>query len=627
MGNKREGGPDPVVRHIKGCLDPFDRVHKTLKQITSGRRIECASPEGHMIETKHENPWKWLGNVMKARMDLCAMASLGIAGAAFSLLAMARGAQYLVDKALRDPTGATLNFALVAMVGSAVLMAVSSYVRASSVNALSEYVGEKLRTQVFAHLLKLDMGFHAKNPSGDMVSRLGIEIGFIQNVINVAAPNGIRNGLLLLGGLALMAHTSLQLSLLTFLAVPLLSVPVIFLAPKLRVLNKALNQVISNKVSFLTERLAAIRTAQLFAAESRILEEMAALHRDLSSTYRRSYRLRGIFIGIVIIIVFSLIAFILWSGGRLVLEGKLSSGEVAAFVMYAIIAAGSLATLMELGQSIGQARASIERLQDIMSTPILLTAPANAKPTPVTVPRIEFENVSFNYPGSSQPILRDISFAIEPRETIALVGPSGAGKTTVFSLLVRLYDPVSGVIRLDGTDIREFDPRALRALFGIIPQEPDIFALSVSANIGFGLADPQQAAIASAAKQANASAFIEALEQGYDTVLGERGIGLSVGQKQRLAIARALVRDPKILLMDEATSALDAESERLVQQALQDAAQDRTALIIAHRLATIRSANRILVLDKGQVVATGKHDELIGQGGLYAHLASLQFLA
>lgn len=572
-----------------------------------------------------QKPWAWVLSFLAPQWKLALVAAIAVTGSAASLLIMARGAQYLVDKSLGDPTGQTLNMALLLMIGAAVLMAICSYLRSTSVNALGLVVTEKMRERVFAKILDLDARFHSRIASGDLVSRLSLELGHLQIFLSQSLPGGVRNALLLFGGMALMAWTSPQLSLLTFLAVPLLSIPVFLLAPRLRRMNRELNALTADKIAFLNERLAALRTAQLFAAEDRMNAELAQHHNTVSGAHNRVYATRGLFAAIIIVIVFSLIAFILWSGGRLVLEGQMSQGEVAAFVMYAVIAAASLATLTEVGQSLGQTRAALERLLTIMLTDSTLTVPAQPKDVPKDVPDIAFENVSFAY--GEDDILHDLSFAVKPRETLALVGPSGAGKSTIFALLTRLYDPQSGRITMNGTDIRDFDPRELRRLFGVIPQEPDIFALSVAENISFGLNDMAQDTIAHAATLAHAASFIEAMPNRYDSVLGERGEGLSVGQKQRLAIARALLRDPKILLMDEATSALDAESERLVHEALEIASKDRTALVIAHRLATIRSADRILVLEKGRLVAQGTHDSLLAENGLYAHLASLQFAA
>lgn len=582
-------------------------------------------PEGY--EPNHPHPWGWLAGLLKPLWPLVLMALVAVVGAAVSLLGIARGAQHLVDKSLSDPTGAALHMSLVFIMGCAVLMALSGFVRATTVNKLSTVIGERIRAAVFSHLLILDAQYHATRNAGDLVSRLSLEIGQIQTVVNTAVPSGIRNGLLLVGAVILMVATSWHLSLLALLAVPVLSVPILLIAPKLRRQYKDMNAATGDIGAFLAERLSAIRSVQLFAAEPQLNNELASLHGRVEDVSLRLSRLRGVLAAIVIVLVFLLIAFILWSGGQQVLQGKMTQGEVTAFVMYAVIAAASMASLMEMGTAIGQGRAALDRLLDVLTEQPVITSAATPKAAPHSVPSIRFENVTFTYPGASSPVLEGIDFTIEPRENIALVGPSGAGKTTIFSLLTRSYDPDQGCITLDGTDIREFDLQALRRLFGVIPQEPDIFALSVRGNVAFGLDDLSDERLKTATHQANIASAIDELEQAYETVLGERGLGLSVGQKQRLAIARALVREPKILLMDEATSALDAESEQLVQKALQDAARDRTAIVIAHRLATIRNARRILVMDKGRIVASGTHDSLIAQGGLYARLAELQFLA
>lgn len=570
--------------------------------------------------------WAWLWSILRPHGVRMAVAGVAVVGAATSLLGLARSAQFLVDKSLHDPSGHTLNMALLAMVGCALAMAVSSFYRATSVNILADIAEKSLRRQVFERLLRLDADYHARHETGDLTARLGVEIGHIQNLINVALPNGMRNALLLIGGLGLMAATSLKLCLLTLLAVPLLSVPVALIAPRLRRMNAEMGEVRGQLFGFLSERLAAMRTTQLHAAEHQLMGKLDRLHEDGDAAHARVYRTRGMMVGIIIVIVFMLIGIVLWSGGRMVLEGAMTQGQIAAFVMYAIIAAGALATLTDLGTSIGQARASLQRLHEIMAAPIVIASPSEPRAVLGQTPRITFDRVTFRYPQAQTPTLENISFVVEPNETVALVGPSGAGKSTIFSLLARFYDPQDGAITLDGVDLRDMDLRELRHLFGVIPQEPDIFAMTIMENIAFGLDDTDRAVIEHAARQANAAEFIERLPARYDTRLAERGVGLSVGQKQRLAIARALVRDPKILLMDEATSALDAESERLVQEALIGAAKGRTAIVIAHRLATIRSAHRILVFDKGRLVATGTHETLMAANGLYAHLAGLQFL-
>lgn len=562
---------------------------------------------------------------MAPQWGLGVIAVLAVLGSAASLLIMARGAQYLVDKSLQDPTGHALDMTLLLMIGSAVLMAVCSYVRLTSTNALAFNVAEKIRETVFSKIMRLDARFHSRHSTGDLVARLSLELSHLQTFLAQTLPGTGRNVVLLAGGLGLMAMTSPHLSLLTIIAVPLLSIPVILLVPRSRLMNRELSGLTGGMAAFLSERLSAIRTVQLFAAEDRMNSDMRHHHGSVAGAHKRVYAMRGMFAAIVIVIIFTLIAFILWSGGKQVLEGKLTQGEVAAFVMYAVIVAASLAALTEAGQNLGHTRAALERLLEIMHTQSALPVPAQPKPAPQDVPQIVFEKVSFSY--GDTPILQDLSFTVEPRETLALVGPSGAGKSTIFALLTRLYDPQAGRITMNGTDIRDMDPQELRRLFGVIPQEPDIFALSVADNISFGLENMSKDAIAAAAKQAHAATFIENMPNRYDSVLGERGEGLSVGQKQRLAIARALLRDPKILLMDEATSALDAESERLVHEAIEKASQNRTALVIAHRLATIRSADRILVLEKGTLVAQGTHDSLLSENGLYAHLASLQFAA
>ena len=421
--------------------------------------------------------------------------------------------------------------------------------------------------------------------------------------------------------------TSAKLTGLVVLVVPLVLVPILTFGRRVRRLSRDSQDRIADVGAYVDETLYGIRTVQAFGHEA--LEERA-FRGKVEDAFRTSIRrvaARALLTAVVILMVFGAVGVILWVGGHDVLAGRISPGELSSFVFYAVTVAGSTGAISEVIGDLQRAAGATERLFDLLSREPEIKAPPSPEPLPEPAQgRIAFEAVRFHYPSRpDESALEDFTLTVEPGESVALVGPSGAGKTTVIQMLLRFYDPQEGAIRLDGVELRQADPGALRARIGLVPQDPVIFSADACTNIRYGRPDATDEEIRAAADAAHALEFIEALPEGFDTFLGEKGVRLSGGQRQRIAIARAILRDPAVLLLDEATSALDAESERVVQEALTRLMRGRTTLVIAHRLATVQNVDRIAVMDGGRLVASGKHSELIAQGGLYARLAALQF--
>jgi ATP-binding cassette subfamily B protein len=425
----------------------------------------------------------------------------------------------------------------------------------------------------------------------------------------------------------LLAVTSARLTGLVFLVVPLVLVPILVFGRRVRRLSRASQDRVADVGSYVDETLGAIRTVQAFGHEPVDRQRFATRVEEAFTTAVRRIGARALLTAVVIALVFGAVSLILWKGGHDVLAGEISGGELSAFVFYAIVVAGAAGALSEVIGDLQRAAGATERLMELLETEPDIAAPADPKPLPVPARgAARFENVVFKYPSRpDRAALDGFNLEVRPGEKLAIVGPSGAGKTTVFQLLLRFYDPAEGRITLDGVDLRDADPADLRARIGLVPQEPVIFSGDAWENIRYGKPEASDEEVRNAARAAAALEFLERLPEGLDTFLGERGVRLSGGQRQRVAIARAILRDPAVLLLDEATSALDAESERAVQQALDRLMAGRTTLVIAHRLATVLKADRIVVIDQGRIVASGTHGELIQADGLYARLAALQF--
>ncbi|MCF7726535.1 ATP-binding cassette domain-containing protein [Sulfitobacter sp. M220] len=507
------------------------------------------------------------------------------------------------------------------------LLAVGTGLRYALVTRFGERVVADIRKAVFDRVISMSPAFYENLMTGEVLSRITTDTTLILSVVGSSMSIALRNMLIVTGGLVLMLFTSAKLTAMVLLIVPAVIVPILVLGRRLRVLSRENQDWIAASSGNASESLGAVQTVQAFTNEAASQAQFGQMTEASFDAAQRRIKTRALMTIIVIFLVFAGVVGVLWMGARDVRADQMSPGALVQFVIYAVMVAGGVAALSEIWGELQRAAGATERLVELLRTQDTVQDPETdiALPTPV-VGRIAFENVHFTYPARPDvQALDGINLSIDPGETVAFVGPSGAGKTTIIQLILRFYDPASGRITLDGVDLRDVSRAVFRQSVALVPQDPVIFAASARENIRFGRPDATDAEITAAAEAAAAHGFITALPDGYDSYLGERGVMLSGGQKQRIAIARAILRDAPVLLLDEATSALDAESERAVQSAVDRLSADRTTLIVAHRLATVKKADRIVVLEAGQIVDMGTHDELVTKGGLYARLARLQF--
>jgi ATP-binding cassette subfamily B protein len=552
-------------------------------------------------------------------------AIVALAASSGLVLALGQGLKHLIDGGFASGSQSQLNGTALVMAGVIAGLAVATSARFALVTWLGERVGADIRRAVFDHVLTLSPAWFETARTGDVLSRLTADTAVLQALTGSALSQWLRSAVLLVGAFAMLVATSPKLSLVVVAVVPFVVVPLVLFSRRERGLSRVAQERVADLGSLAEEMVSALRTVQAFTHEPVARAHFAAATERAVGAAQARIRSRALVILGVILLGFGAITLSLWVGGREVLEGRMTGGALSAFVFYAIVVATSGAGLSELWGELQRAAGAADRIAELLAERPTIAAPPVPRALPPPQGRVAFEGVRFGYPARPGTLaLDDFSLDVAPGETVALVGPSGAGKTTVFQLLLRFYDPASGVVRLDGVDISDADPRAIRGRLGLVPQDPVVFGADAWTNIRFGRPEATDAQVRAAAQAASCD-FIEALPNGFDTFLGEKGVRLSGGQRQRLAIARAILRDAPVLLLDEATSALDAESEAAVQQALARLSAGRTTLVIAHRLATVRRADRIVVMEAGRIVAAGTHDALVREGGLYARLAALQF--
>jgi ATP-binding cassette, subfamily B, bacterial len=552
---------------------------------------------------------------------------LGLSSGATLVLPMAL--RQMIDRGFGNSSMVVINATFLGLFGVSLVLAVATAARYFCIALLGERALASLREKLYTHVIRLDVGFFERSRVGELISRLGTDTEVVQALIGSGISVSLRSAVMLVGCIVAMTWTSPKLAGLTALVIPAVMLPILIFGRRVQKLSRASQDRLADAAAIANETLNAAPAVKAYSREDIESERYGSAIRRALSTARERIGMRSLLTAAVIVLIFGAITLVLWVGAREVMAKTLDPGVLGQFVVYAILAAGSVAGLSEVWGDVLRAAGAMGRIGELFNEKADVASPAQ----PINLPRpiraaLRFEHVAFNYPTRPDaPALYDFDLTIQPGETVALVGPSGAGKSTVLALLLRFYDPQSGRITLDGIDLRQLALPELRGAIALVPQETVIFGGSAADNIRFGRQTASDTEVREAARAAEAHEFISAIGDGYDAALGERGVRLSGGQRQRIAIARAILRDAPLLLLDEATSALDAQSEAAIQQALERLEKGRTTLVIAHRLATVKRADRIVVMDGGRIVAQGTHENLLAEGGLYAELARLQFVA
>jgi ATP-binding cassette subfamily B protein len=554
-----------------------------------------------------------------------ALIALAIASAATLVVPIA--VRRMIDFGFSDANAGLIRAYFLAMIGVVAVLALASGARYYLVMTLGERVVADLRADLFSHLTRLDPSFFDAEKTGDIASRLSADTTQLKATFGASASLALRNLFLFVGAITMMVFTSPKLSAFVLAAIPVIVLPLYAAGRSVRERSRRAQDRLADATAFATESLSAVRVMQSFLAEKFAAGRYREAAFGAYEAARATSQARAIVTAAALFLAFGSVVVVLWLGAQEVIAGQMTGGALSQFVLFAVFGAGALGQLSEVWNEVSQAAGAAGRIGEIMAVKPRIVAPA--QPIKLAKPvrgEFGFRNVCFAYPGrEGEPVLRDVNFRVAPGETVAIVGPSGAGKSTLFQIALRFYDPATGAVTLDGVDVSKLDPADLRAEIALVPQDAFIFGATVADNIAYGAPGATRDAVAAAAKQAAADGFISALPQGYDTALGERGVTLSGGERQRIAIARAILKNAPVLLLDEATSALDAESETLVQGALETLMTGRSTLVIAHRLATIVNAHRILVIEAGRLVEEGTHASLMAANGLYARLARLQF--